>query len=42
MQVITLASIVDEETNAAKEKGTIASVYMNRIAKECPFRQILL
>lgn len=38
MQVITLASIVDEETNAAKEKGTIASVYMNRIAKGMPLQ----
>ncbi|MCH5720352.1 endolytic transglycosylase MltG [Niabella hibiscisoli] len=37
-QVITLASIVDEETNAAKEKGTIASVYMNRIAKGMPLQ----
>lgn len=38
MQVITLASIVDEETNASKEKGTIASVYMNRIAKGMPLQ----
>lgn len=37
-QVITLASIVDEETNASKEKGTIASVYMNRIAKGMPLQ----
>lgn len=28
-----LASIVEEETNAADEKGNIASVYLNRIAK---------
>jgi UPF0755 protein len=32
-QVITLASIIDEETNKADEKGNIASVYMNRMAK---------
>lgn len=38
MQVITLASIVDEETNATKEKGTIASVYMNRIAQGMPLQ----
>jgi UPF0755 protein len=31
-QVYTLASIVEEETNAADDKGKIASVYMNRIA----------
>jgi len=32
-QVITLASIIDEETNNTDEKGNIASVYMNRMAK---------
>lgn len=32
-EVYTLASIVEEETNANPEKGKIASVYMNRIAK---------
>lgn len=32
-QAYTLASIVEEETNALQEKGTIASVYLNRIAK---------
>lgn len=32
-QAYTLASIVEEETNAASEKGTIASVYLNRIDK---------
>ncbi len=37
-QVITMASIVDEETNASKEKGTIASVYMNRIAQGMPLQ----
>jgi UPF0755 protein len=32
-QVNTLASIVDEETNKDKEKGNIASVYLNRLKK---------
>ncbi|WP_282457309.1 endolytic transglycosylase MltG [Chitinophaga sedimenti] len=32
-QVVTLASIVDEETNATDEKPTIASVYYNRLQK---------
>lgn len=32
-QAYTLASIVEEETNAPQEKGTIASVYLNRMAK---------
>jgi len=30
-EVYTMASIVEEETNAAEDKGKIASVYMNRI-----------
>ncbi|WP_276134316.1 endolytic transglycosylase MltG [Polluticoccus soli] len=30
-QVVTLASIVEEETNKNDEKGNIASVYMNRM-----------
>jgi UPF0755 protein len=30
-QVYTMASIVEEETNKEKDKGLIASVYMNRI-----------
>lgn len=38
IEVITLASIVDEETNASKEKGNIASTYMNRIAKGMPLQ----
>lgn len=38
MQVIILASIVDEETNALKEKGTIASVYLNRIKTGMPLQ----
>ena len=32
-QVYTMASIVEEETNKLKDKGLIASVYMNRISK---------
>ncbi|MEO5941987.1 MAG: endolytic transglycosylase MltG [Ferruginibacter sp.] len=32
-QVYTMASIVEEETNKAEDKGLIASVYMNRIDK---------
>lgn len=32
-QVYTMASIVEEETNKTDDKGKIASVYINRIAK---------
>lgn len=32
-QVYTMASIVEEETNKAEDKGFIASVYLNRIAR---------
>ncbi len=32
-QIYTIASIVEEETNKADDKGKIASVYMNRIEK---------
>lgn len=38
LQVITLASIIDEETNATAEKGNISSVYLNRIAKGMPLQ----
>ena len=31
-QVYTMASIVEEETNKAQDKGLIASVYINRMA----------
>jgi len=37
-QVVTLASIIDEETNAKAEKPTIASVYLNRIKKGMPLQ----
>lgn len=37
-QVSIVASIVDEETNASKEKGTIASVYLNRVAARMPLQ----
>jgi UPF0755 protein len=38
MQVTTLASIVEEETNAQAEKGNVASVYINRIQKGMPLQ----
>ncbi|GAB3415885.1 endolytic transglycosylase MltG [Niabella aquatica] len=38
VQAATLASIVDEETNASKEKGIIASAYLNRIKKGMPLQ----
>jgi UPF0755 protein len=38
VQVHTLASIVEEETNADAEKGNIASVYLNRMKKGMPLQ----
>jgi UPF0755 protein len=38
LQVSTLASIIDEETNASKDKPIIASVYLNRVAKGMPLQ----
>ena len=35
-QVYTIASIVEEETNKHDEKGTVASVYINRFFKGMP------
>lgn len=38
VQAYTLASIIEEETNAISEKGNIASVYLNRITKGMPLQ----
>lgn len=37
-EAYTIASIVEEETNASAEKGTVASVYMNRVEKGMPLQ----
>jgi UPF0755 protein len=37
-EAYTLASIVDEETNVVSDKYKIASVYVNRIAKDMPLQ----
>jgi UPF0755 protein len=38
IEAYTLASIVDEETNVVSDKYKIASVYINRIAKDMPLQ----
>ncbi|MFI5128462.1 MAG: endolytic transglycosylase MltG [Chitinophagales bacterium] len=38
LEVSTLASIIDEETNSAKDRPDIASVYLNRIARGIPLQ----
>ncbi|HLG40732.1 MAG TPA: endolytic transglycosylase MltG [Chitinophagaceae bacterium] len=38
LEVSTLASIIDEETNSPDDRPNIASVYMNRIAKGIPLQ----
>lgn len=38
VQVSTLASIIDEESNYAPEKSNIASVYLNRLSKNMPLQ----
>jgi UPF0755 protein len=37
-QVMTLASIVEEETNVQSDKGNVASVYLNRLKKGMPLQ----
>lgn len=38
LQVSTLASIIEEETNAPSDKPNVASVYLNRMAKGMPLQ----
>ena len=38
VEVSTLASIIDEETNAATDKPNIASVYLNRLSRGMPLQ----
>lgn len=38
VQAYTMASIVEEETNKEEDKGRIASVYLNRIARNMPLQ----
>lgn len=37
-QVMTVCSIIDEETNAASEKGTVGRLYLNRLEKGMPLQ----
>ncbi|MBC7947968.1 MAG: endolytic transglycosylase MltG [Chitinophagaceae bacterium] len=37
-EVVTIASIIDEETNAAVDRPKIASVYLNRVTKGMPLQ----
>lgn len=37
-EVMALASIVDEETNAIEEKGTVGRLYINRLKKGMPLQ----
>ena len=38
LQISTLASIIDEETNKAIDRPNIASVYLNRLSKKMPLQ----
>ena len=38
LQIATLASIIDEETNSPSDRPNIASVYLNRLAKGIPLQ----
>lgn len=38
VQAYTLASIIEEETNLKTDKGKIASVYINRMARDMPLQ----